>query len=136
MLSAQNVAKRYQEIEAWQLADQLRREIVSITSTGTFSRELRLRDQIRAAANSASANIAEGFKRFNPREFAQFLKYTRGSLAEIGVHLADARDRGLITTDQHAALSHLAARSAIASARLHAYLLTAKRPTEPRRPRR
>lgn len=83
---------------------------------------------IRCAANSVSANIAEGFKRFNPQEFAQFLKYARASLAEINVHLDDARDRGHISGTQHAALTRLAARAAIASARLHAYLRTAKRP--------
>jgi len=128
-----HMAKRFQEIVAWQLADELRRQVVSATATAAFYGELRLRAQLRSAANSASANIAEGFKRFNPREFAQFLKYSRGSLAELGVHLTDARDRQLITAVQHASLSHLAARAAIACARLHAHLRTAKAP-KPREP--
>lgn len=122
------MAKRYQVIVAWQLADDLRRQIVATSAEAPFAHDYKLCAQIRAAANSASANIAEGFKRFNPGEFSQFMKYARGSLAEVGVHLTDARDRKLVTEARHAELSHLAARAAIASARLHGYLRTAKPP--------
>ncbi len=122
------MAKRIEEIIAWQLAEELRRQVVAASDQGSFARDFRLRDQIRAASNSASANVAEGFKRFNPAEFAQFMKYSRASLAEIKVHLADARDRSHISEEQHAMLTKLAARAAIAGARLHAYLRTAKPP--------
>ena len=123
------MATKYQELVAWQLADELRRQIVAATSAGSFAQDYRLGNQVRAAANSASANIAEGFKRFHPKEFAQFLKYARASLAEINVHLDDARDRRHIDSAEHAALTKQAARTAIACARLHAYLRTAKTPT-------
>lgn len=121
-------AKRFEDVIAWQLADELRLRIVVASEAGSFARDFKLCAQIRDAANSASANIAEGFKRFNPREFAQFIKYSRSSLAEIKVHLDDARDRHHLTKEQHAELTKLAARAAIAAARLHAYLRTAKAP--------
>ena len=122
------MAKKIAEIIAWQLAEELRRQVIDVSDQGTFARDFRLCNQIRAAANSASSNIAEGFKRFNPAEFAQFMKYARASLAEVTVHLTDAKDRRHISTVQHAALTKLTARAAIASARLHAYLRTAKPP--------
>jgi four helix bundle protein len=125
-------AKKFEEIVAWQLADELRQQIVAVSGTGSFSKDFKLSAQIRDAANSASANIAEGFKRFNPREFGQFMKYSRASLAEINIHLNDARDRHHISATQHAEMTKLAARAAIAAARLHAYLRKAKPPVRQR----
>ena len=122
------MAKKIAEIIAWQLAEELRRQVIDVSDQGTFARDFRLCNQIRAAANSVSSNIAEGFKRFNPAEFAQFMKYARASIAELTVHLTDAKDRHHISVEQHAALTKLTARAAIASARLHAYLRTAKPP--------
>jgi four helix bundle protein len=50
-------------------------------------------DQIRGSASSAPRNIAEGFGRGRPREFARFLDYALGSLNETKDALIDARDR-------------------------------------------
>ena len=122
------MAKKIEEIVAWQLADQLRRDIVAASATRSFSKDFKLCAQIRDAANSASSNIAEGFKRFNPREFAQFIKYSRASLAEIKVHLDDAKDRGHITSEQHAALTKLAAEP---QSPAHACMPTFARPKPP-----
>ena len=120
--------KRFEDIVAWQLADQLRRQVIAASDRGSFAKDYKFRAQIRDAANSCSSNIAEGFKRFNPREFAQFVKYSRASLAEMKNHLYDAKDRGHIDETQFATMTKLAARAAIAAARLHAYLRTAKPP--------
>jgi four helix bundle protein len=38
--------------------------------------------QLSDAASSVSSNVAEGFYRYNASEFAHFLRYSRGSLAE------------------------------------------------------
>jgi four helix bundle protein len=126
--------KRFEDIIAWQLADQLRKEVIAASDRGPFAKDYRLRSQIRDAANSGSSNIAEGFKRFNPGEFAQFVKYSRASLAEMKNHLYDAKDRGHINEIQYATMTKLAARAAIAAARLHAYLRTAKPPRTAKRP--
>ena len=45
-------------------------------------RDAKFYGQLGDAASSVSSNIAEGFYRYNAREFAQFLRYSRGSLAE------------------------------------------------------
>ena len=82
-------ARRVEELAVWQLGDELRTKIHSITAIGPAARDCRFRDQIRDAASSVTRNIAEGFGRYRHREFAQFLSIARGSLFEVKDHLRD-----------------------------------------------
>jgi four helix bundle protein len=86
----------FRDLVAWQLADELRHEVLAFTSTGPAARDFRFRDDIRASAASAPANIAEGFGRFRPLQFAHFLGIAKGSLEETQDHLLDAKDRNYI----------------------------------------
>ena len=54
----------FRDLVAWQLADALRYEMIQFTFEGSAARDFRFRDDIRASAGSAPANIAEGFGRF------------------------------------------------------------------------
>jgi hypothetical protein len=58
------VAKRYQDLVCWQLADELEKLVIELTETGPASRDFKLRDQIRDSSSSAIRNMAEGFGRF------------------------------------------------------------------------
>lgn len=86
-------AKRVEDLIVWQLAGELRTMIYSLTSSGPAARDWKFRDQLRDAARSTTRNIAEGFGRFRHKEFAQFLRYTRGSLFEISDGLRDGVSR-------------------------------------------
>ena len=86
----------FRDLVAWQLAEALKCEVLAFTSDGPAARDFRFRDDIRASSASASANIAEGFGRFKPGQFAQFLGYARASLVETQNHLIDTRDRRFI----------------------------------------
>ena len=86
----------FRDLVAWQLADALRLEVIQFTSEGPAARDFRFRDDIRASAGSAPTNISEGFGRFRPRPFAQFLEYAKGSIEETQDHLIEAKDRALI----------------------------------------
>jgi four helix bundle protein len=118
------MAKRYQDLIAWQIADELRREIVQITASGNVTRDCKFCSQIRDSSRSVSANIAEGFARFSHRDFARFLVIARGSLVETEVHLRDCVDRGYLEPAEHSRLALLARRAMVALTRLLTYLRT------------
>ncbi len=114
--------RRYEDLIAWQLAYELQREVFALTATGTAALDFKFRDQIRESTASAARNIAEGFGRFRPLEFARFLVIARGSLTESHHHLRDGHDRGYFTAEDHSRLALLAGRTAIATTRLIRYL--------------
>ena len=72
--------------------------------------------------NSIAGNIAEGFARYYPKEFAKSLRYSRGSTAELKEHLADAYERGYISADALSNQRRLRTRLSIALLRLIRYL--------------
>jgi|SoiMethySBSTD1v2_1073268.scaffolds.fasta_scaffold245999_2 four helix bundle protein len=98
----------FRDLVAWQLADALKLEVLAFTSDGPAARDYRFRDDIRASAASAPTNIAEGFGRFRPLPFAQFLEYATASLQETRVHLLDAKDRKYIDARLFSRLWNLA----------------------------
>ena len=53
--------ERFEELDCWQAARVLTRRIYKISSSGRFSKDFALRDQMRRAAISIMSNIAEGF---------------------------------------------------------------------------
>ena len=100
--------EKFEEIEAWQKARELTRDIYRITNQGSFARDFGLRDQIRRAAVSTMSNIAEGFGRGGNREFIQFLSTAKGSASEVQAQLYVALDAEYITTEQFRQLYDLA----------------------------
>lgn len=59
-----------------------------------------LRDQMRRAAVSVMANIAEGFDGQSDAEFIQFLIYARRSASEVQSHLYVALDQRYLTGEE------------------------------------
>lgn len=83
---------RFEDILGWQKARQVTSAIYEVTGQGVFSKDFGLRDQIRRSSVSIMANIAEGFGRKSDKEFANFLNYAHGSVAETQSHLYVALD--------------------------------------------
>ncbi|MBI5196200.1 MAG: four helix bundle protein [Nitrospirae bacterium] len=77
----------YQELEVWKKAIELVTEIYKITKTFPNEEIYALTNQIRRAAISIPANIAEGWGRNMTKEYIQFLRIARGSLLELETHL-------------------------------------------------
>lgn len=102
------VAHDFRDLIAWQLAYELRCEVFAITENGPASRDFKFRDQIRDSSASAPRNIAEGFGRYRPKEFARFLSIARASLFETRHHLIDGRERGYFDSRTTGRLSNLA----------------------------
>jgi four helix bundle protein len=115
-------ARDFTELDAWQLADQVRVEIDRVVSTPAFRRYPKLQEQLLDAADSACSNSAEGFSRFKPKDFARFVRISRGSLSEILDRLISARRRGLISQQDYELIASLARRARAACTGLINYL--------------
>jgi four helix bundle protein len=121
-------ARSFTELNAWKLANELKIGVYALIRSGGASRDLDFRDQIRNAAASAPRNIAEGFGRYAPKDFSQYLRIANGSLMETSNHLQDGIDRGYFEADAVAPLQTLARRASAATTRLIRYLQTASPP--------
>ena len=88
--------KTFEEINAWQNARVLVKDIYEVTRSGSFCKDYGLKDQIQRAAVSICSNIAEGFERRGNKEFVNFLWIAKGSTAEVCSQLHNARDLGYI----------------------------------------
>ena len=118
-------ARTHQELIAWQLSARLRREILK-RSAAWQTHDRKLSDQIRESARSAPRNLAEGFGRFKPREFAHFARIARASLIETLNHLEEALEEGYIKPEEAESLSRLNKRALKATTRLLRYLDSCK----------
>ena len=97
--------RNYNNILAWQKSDDL---VVAIyAATRSFPKEevYALTSQIRRAAYSVPANIAEGASRNSQKDYLHFLFIARGSLAETAYFLHLSNRLGYLTDELH---SHLA----------------------------
>jgi four helix bundle protein len=83
-----------EQLEVWQRAWRFVEAVSAMTRQGALSRDLRLRDQIGACADSLLSNLSEGFEQGTDRGFARYLYIARGSCAEVRAHLAVAQLRG------------------------------------------
>ncbi len=92
--------ERFEDLQSWQKARQLANLIYRLTGHPEFSRDYRLRDQIRDAAGSVMHNIAEGFDAGSNPEFIRFLKMARRSASEVQSQLYLALDNQYIRDDE------------------------------------
>ena len=81
----------YTKIDAWKLADDCAVEVYGITKCFPRDEMYGLTSQLRRAASSVPANIAEGSARDTKRDYLHFLYIARGSLTEVQyfLHLAN-----------------------------------------------
>jgi len=79
--------KRLESLEAWKLACQLARAAYRLTLEPPLSRHFSLADQVRRAAPSIPANIAEGYGLTTKPQFVRCLRIALGSALELRTHL-------------------------------------------------
>ena len=122
--------RRFEDLIAWQLADQLQTDIFEFTARPPASRDFKYCDQIRESIRSAKRNTSERFGRYYPKEFARFLRIAAGSLQETKNHLQDGLKQQYLSAERHEHMKRLCIRALKANVRLIAYLRHAK-PPEP-----
>jgi four helix bundle protein len=82
----------FKDLEVWKVARELRKEIYARSRALPDFEKYGLASQLRRAATSVTANIAEGFGRFSYQENVQFCRQARGSLFELADHLTTCVD--------------------------------------------
>lgn len=75
--------KTFEDLEVWQNARILCKDIYVVTREDKFQKDYRFVSQITASAGSIMDNIAEGFERDGNKEFLQFLSIAKGSCGEL-----------------------------------------------------
>src|ERR1043165_5835467 len=93
-MQATKPARTFQDLVAWQKAHEFVLAVYRITSTFPKSEIYALSSQMRRAAVSVPANIAEGFRRRGRGDKARFLNIAAASLEESRYYLILARDLG------------------------------------------
>lgn len=86
----------YENLDVWKRSHQIALDVHRITADITRQDNSGLVSQMRRAAPSVPANIAEGSCKESSREFARFLQIAAGSAAELHYHLRFATDASII----------------------------------------
>jgi four helix bundle protein len=92
-------ARNFQDLLVWQKAHALVLGIYSTTAGFPKHETFGLSSQMRRAAVSVPANIAEGFKRRGRADKARFMNIAQASLEECRYFLILAQDLGYASTD-------------------------------------
>ena len=87
----------YRDLVVWQQAMDLVVGIYEATRTWPKEELYGLTSQVRRAASSIPANIAEGYGRENVGSYQQFLRIAQGSVKELETHLMISQRVGLAT---------------------------------------
>ena len=85
----------YRDLVVWQQAMDLAVSIYETTRSWPKEELYGLTTQLRRAATSVPANIAEGYGRESRASYQQFLRIAQGSLKELETHLLIAQRVGI-----------------------------------------
>ena len=98
---------KFEDIKAWQLARELVKETYKLTRDKNCSKDYGFKDQIQRSSISVMSNIAEGFERYNKKEFVNFLNFARASAGEARSQLYVALDLGYLSKENFDNLKNL-----------------------------
>lgn len=97
--SRMTTIRSYRDLKVWQKSIDLTVRTYKLTKRFPSEERYGLTSQMRRAAASVPANIAEGQARRSKGEFLQFLGIARGSLAELETFLTLSERLGLIRSE-------------------------------------
>ena len=86
-MTEKELIQSYRDLRVWKEAMNLAEECYRLTKLFPTSEMYGMTSQIRRAAVSVPANIAEGYGREYRQEYIQFLRIAQGSLKEFKTHL-------------------------------------------------
>jgi four helix bundle protein len=115
-------AKDFTVLIAWQRADALEQFALQRLKHPALARDAEFCEQTSDSANSGSRNLAEGFGRFAPPQFANFVRIAVRSEMETKNQIIKAWQRGALTDPQKEDGLLLCRRALRAAIQLRLYL--------------
>jgi len=97
--------RNYRELQVWTKAHSLTLELYRLSRLFPKEELYGIVAQLRRAASSIGANLAEGCGRQTQPEFARFVRVAMGSASELDYHSVLARDLGLLNDDAYKQVS-------------------------------
>lgn len=85
-------AEKFEDLEVWKKAHKLVLEVYNLTRDFPTEEKFGLVSQMRRAAISIPANIAEGFKKRTVKDKSNFYNIAQGSLEELRYYLILSKD--------------------------------------------
>ena len=100
-VESKSEVRDFTDLVVWQAARAFRKNIYLVCRGFPKQETFELSSQMRRAAVSVTANLAEGYGRFSYQENSAVLQAKPGSVYEIRDHLTTALDAGYITPEQY-----------------------------------
>jgi four helix bundle protein len=91
----------FKQLKVWEKSHALTLCLYTVTRAFPKEETYGLTAQIRRAAVSIGANVAEGCGRRSQHDFARFLQVAMGSASELQYHLLLAADLGILSRKDH-----------------------------------
>ena len=97
----------FRDLAAWKLAHELKLLAQALCARPGLRTQFQFCDQLKGAAESAPANIAEGFGRYYHPEAARFARIAKASEVEVLNHFIDAHDKGYLSDEEFTRHEHV-----------------------------
>ena len=91
--------RNYRDLQVWKKAHDLTLELYRVSQRFPREEIYGITSQLRRAAVSIGANLAEGCGRRTSSELARFVRIAMGSASELDYHILLCRDIGLMSSD-------------------------------------
>ena len=117
---------RFEKLEVWQESIAYASLVYKLTKNFPVEERFGLTTQLRRAAVSISANLAEGTSRTTDKDFARFVEIAYGSLMETISEATIAQQQSMITPEQFCELRQQADKLARMLSGLRSSLLRPK----------
>ena len=95
---------KLEDLEVYNLSEVISDKIWDIVMKWEYFAKDTIGKQLCKAADSISANIAEGYGRYHFKENKSFCYYSRGSILEVKSFLRKSKSRNLISEDCYSEL--------------------------------
>jgi len=92
--------KSFRDLDVWKKGIEIVKDVYRMTAAFPRQESYCLTSQMRRAAVSVPSNIAEGFNRFQNKEYKRFLYIALGSCAELETQMEIASELGYVNIEQ------------------------------------